>query len=532
MFVKHHSLASLNLGSALSRAYIESDKRLQPFVSHLPVDFDWKNQSQKRVKFPNSRRTTLVEALSKRYQKEGLLGQDKTVSSNLSKLAIPSTLTVTTGHQLNLFTGPAYFIYKISNTIKLAEMLTEGELDNEVVPIFWMASEDHDWQEVNHTFVYNQKIESQTELSGPVGRNDLTDLNSIVDQVISALRWEEDNPKRKIIEQSVENYKNSLSSLTFHIVHELFKGKGLLILDADDALLKAQFAPVMSREIFERKSEVAVKNQSEKLERLGFSSQVHPREINLFHITKNTRSRIEWNGDKFMTTDSKHQWSNDEMKELLKEQAEELSPNVVLRPVYQEYILPNIAYIGGPSELAYWLQLKEVFELYNTPFPNLILRNHALVLDAVSVKRMEKFGLSPVDLFQSEADLIRSFVKDTAEVDLSKEKEELSKTFISIKEKAFAIDPTLGKSMEASNQKMLNDLENIEKRLQKAVKHTEETSINQLKKLHQQVFPDGVLQERRQNYFTLDQLTQGQLLELTLEHFNPLEMDMTIFGIK
>lgn len=532
MQVNNFELPDLGLSSPLISSYIRSASKLKPFVSQLPNAFDWKRKVQERGTMDPQVRSTLVESLIKRYREEGIDPSETQVGISLQKLQKGSTYTVTTGHQLNLFTGPAYFIYKIINTIKLAEKLSAELNDNDVLPVFWMASEDHDWDEVNHTHVYGQKLQSENTFSGPVGRQASAGVEQLLLALKTTLRWDNDHPDLKIIERSVNNHKGTWSSLTFHLVHSLFGHKGLLILDADDHDLKGKFSEVMRKELFEREAEQAVLSTSANLEKNGGSAQVHPRPINLFYMTDQMRERLVVDNGQFQTANQSHYWSKEEIEKVLQNTPEAFSPNVVLRPVYQEYILPNLAYVGGPGELAYWLQLKGVFDLYKIPFPNLILRNHAVLLDAVAVKRMNKFNFSIEDLFTSQDDMIRIYVKELAEVDLSAHIPSLTSIVDDVKGQASNIDPTLVKAVEASGQRMINELNQLEKRLQKAVKQSEETAVNQIRKLHASVFPDQTLQERHQNYFALNQMSQGKLMEACFEVFDPVAMNISVLSVQ
>lgn len=532
MQVNHFELPDLGLCSPLISNYIESAPKLQPFVAQLPSAFDWKRKVQERGLLKPKARATLVDSLLKRYQKEGIDLAETQVQANLQKLKQESTYTVTTGHQLNLFTGPAYFIYKIINTIKLAEKLSAELDENDVLPVFWMASEDHDWDEVNHTHVYGQLIQSENTFSGPVGRQPSQGVEQLLESLKTTLRWDSEHPDLKVIERSVNNHKGTWSSLTFHLVHSLFRHKGLLILDADDPELKGLFRDVLKKELFEREAEPTVISTSSELEKIGGAAQVHPRPINLFYMTDQMRERLVFDQGQFQTADLSHSWSKEEITKIVQNTPEVFSPNVVLRPVYQEFILPNLAYVGGPGELSYWLQLKGVFDQYQVSFPNLILRNHAVLLDAIAVKRMNKFNFSIKDLFTSQDDMIRTFIQKSAEVELSDHIPALTSIINDVRIQASNIDPTLTKAVEASGQRMINELNQLEKRLQKAVKQSEETAVNQIRKLHASVFPDQILQERYQNYFALNQMSHGKLMETCFEVFDPVAMNISVLSVQ
>ena len=368
--------------SSLFLDYISQKESLTPFYNRFPDIAAFGGQLADK-QFDESKRQILVDALQRQYQAID-------TKPDLAILLQPNTFTVTTGHQLNIFSGPLYIIYKLITTIKLARKLKETYPTYNFVPLYWMATEDHDFAEINHFSLFGNSYAWQTEQRGAVGRMNPQELKTLFRQI----------PEKLSLFEEAYLKHSTLADATRFYVNELFGAEGLVCLDADDAALKRVFALVMRDELTQQKSGELVHHQTQKLEMLGYKTVIAPRDINLFYLDNQLRERIERkeNGA-YRVVHTSLTFSEGELLTLLKEHPERFSPNVVLRPLYQETILPNLAYIGGPSEVPYWLQLKPVFEHYQTTFPILMPRNFALYIPSVSAKRVSRLGLTPEETF-------------------------------------------------------------------------------------------------------------------------------------
>jgi bacillithiol synthase len=242
---------------------------------------------------------------------------------------------------------------------------------------------------------------------------------------------------------------------------------------------------------------------TEALSSLGYKPQIFPREINLFYLETGRRERIVRHdrGYTLVISDAPV-WTEQELLSELDRHPERFSPNVVLRPLYQEKILPNLAYVGGPAEVAYWLQLKPAFDHFGLPFPVLLPRNFALIVSGMLAAKLDRFGLQPTDLFggfkAAKDKLLDAAGKE--DVQLTGEMEELRRLFGSILQKAKSVDPSLAGFIGAEQARTEKILENIEKRLNKAEEQKQETGIRQLEGIANRLFPDGQLQERSDNF--------------------------------
>ncbi|MFM7855544.1 MAG: bacillithiol biosynthesis BshC, partial [Flammeovirgaceae bacterium] len=208
---------------------------------------------------------------------------------------------------------------------------------------------------------------------------------------------------------------------------------------------------------------------TKQLQQLGYHTQVNAREVNLFYLDEGIRGRIEKKGDTFSVIDSSISFTAQQINSFIKNEPEKFSPNVVLRPLYQEMILPNLAYVGGPAELVYWLQLKNVFEAFQVPFPILMPRNFAMVVDEATQKKFVKTGLELKDLFEEKNFLFNHWVAKNSQHDLSlgREFEKLKSLYQSVQHQAEQVDATLGKLVAAKHKHAHDDLERIEKKMLK-----------------------------------------------------------------
>jgi bacillithiol biosynthesis cysteine-adding enzyme BshC len=524
MEMKHLEHRNLGLIPELIQDYLDDKPELGTFVNQLPNAFDWEKIAQERS-FPKERRDVLIDALLKRYESNNRLSSFR--KKTIELLRNDDVFTVTTGHQLNLFTGPAFFFYKIISTIKLAQYLEE-EYSLKVIPIYWMASEDHDWDEIKHTTAFRSKINWDRPSEGAVGDMDIAGIDVLFEALCEVLKWDEGH----VMRQQFHDWKSGSSTLAdfhFKMVNDIFASDELLILDGNDRDLKRCFAPIMKRELVDQVSYSAVNSITQKIKDLNYKDQINPREINLFYLGEKSRRRIEINPEgRFVEFEGERSWTKEEILEELKQHPERFSPNVVLRPLYQEHILPNLAYIGGPGELAYWMQLKSMFEAFSTPFPNLILRNNVLVLQTNVQQKMEKLSLELQDLFSDQERLIAEWSDQKGEVSLVDAARELEQVYEGIIQKALSIDPQLDATVRAALQRQKKELEGLEKRFRKAIKQQEEVSIRQIEGLFSMVFPEGVFQERQQSFFALNELAGGELKQKLSSQLPVLEPGLSV----
>lgn len=485
--------------SSRDKAYYREDATLQPFYKY-PVNLAaFKNVIADKAK-ENINREVIVEVLKEQYSRLNTTGK---VGENIEKLADKQTFTVITAHQPSLFTGPLYYIYKIISAINLAKQLNAQYAENQFVPMFVTGGEDHDFEEANHANLFGKKLEWNSGETGSVGKMKTAKIQPVLVELKEILK-DSDNAQHIFKIMNDAHTQNEVyADATIQMVHELFKNEGLVVLNMSHPKLKRQFIPIIKEEILQQPSVGFVEKTVEKLEKVGFSGQATPREINFFYLADQIRERIVFENGSYQVLNTDLTFSEKEIIAEIDNHPERFSPNVVMRPLYEEAVLPNLAYIGGGGELAYWLERKTQFEHFGVNFPMLIRRNSALWIDKSNAKKMDKLGFSVADLFQGEHDLIKRFVNEnaTAELSLEAEKEALEKVFKQVAEKTEPIESTLVKAVWAEHAKQLKSLENLESKIMRAEKQKHDVALNQIANLKDKLYPnnDG-LQERTDNF--------------------------------
>jgi bacillithiol biosynthesis cysteine-adding enzyme BshC len=440
-----------------------------------------------------------------------------------------NSYTITTGHQLNIFTGPLYFLYKIVSTINLTKQLTKEFPENNFVPVYWMATEDHDFDEINYFNFKGKKVVWNRKSSGAVGRLKTNGFDEVFSEFSKHLGSTRNaNYLKSLFEEAYLNHEN-LTDATRYLVNKLFGEFGLVIIDGDDKSLKKQFTPIVKDELLNATSFNKVTATSAKLGE-NYKIQVNPREINLFYLTNNLRERIIFEDNSYKINSTDITFTKDEILKELDNYPEKFSPNVIMRPVYQETILPNLCYIGGGGELAYWFQLKDYFTAIHTPFPILLLRNSALLITEKQVEKAEKLNVSSEELFLKQAVLIDKKVKEISEIniDFSNQKLFLQEQFIALKALAKQTDVSFIGAVNAQEKKQLKGLNNLEKRLLKAQKRKLSDEVSRLTILQNDLFPANSLEERTRNFSEFYLELGEDLIPLLFEALNPLDLTFSV----
>ena len=484
--------------SQLILDYINSPKKLAEFIDDEVSLQNFKKAIEGKS-FSIEKRELLVQQLKHQYKLAGI-----NEPNNVSLLLKENAYTVTTGHQLCLLGGPQYFIHKIVSTIKMSQQLKEAFPENEFVPIFWLASEDHDFDEINGVNVFGKKLQIEESFKGPVGRLDANIFLSVIEELDSILGdSEKDNELRNLFSESYSS--GSLTAATRNWVHELFKEFGLVILDGDDVELKRSFSPVLKDELLSRKSFDSIQDTSKRLTDFGYNAQVTPREINLFYIEDNLRERIVFENNEFSVLNTELTFTEGEILSLLESSPGKFSPNAVMRPVYEEAILPNLAYVGGPGEIAYWLQLKSNFERLKVDFPLLVVRDSFLIPNSKQLYTFIDMGFEIEDVFRGEHELLKEFIKRNSDQEIEFEKEQalLKELNQALLEKIDGIDNSLSGMVNAELSKVSKLFDKVESKLIRAQKLKEEVSVNKIIKFRNSVLPNDVLIERFDSFIPL-----------------------------
>lgn len=501
--------------SSLLSDYISQNDKITSFI-HFPSSAEGLKKCLEKSTFPMDRRLVLQEVLLEEYRDFEISQQ---VSVHLDQISSPDTFFITTGQQIHVLGGPLYVLYKIVSTIQLAAACQRMMPDKHFVPLFWMASEDHDLEEIDHLTIFGKRYQAELKGKGPAGRVSTEGL----------AEWIESLPDIPEVFKIAYSKYGNLSQATQYWLNALFGKHGLVVIDADHSKLKKQFIPVLEKEIFEGISIEAVRKQTEALEEKGYKSQIFPREINVFYISSEGRNRIVYEKGKYSVLNTTHTFDKENLLKELHAHPESFSPNVVLRPVYQEYILPNIAYIGGPAEVAYWLQLKKVFEVLQLHMPVVLPRNFAMVVGKQQLGKLQKLGLRPEEVFLPEEELKQFFLSEKNQVipEWNDVAEELDKLWVTIEEKSLKADANLKDWLAAEKHKVQKQLENIEKRVVKTYEQKLEQEMKQLTTLKEKLLPGGGLQERSESFVSF-LINDPGFIDDIIPLFDPMDFRFNI----
>ena len=444
--------------------------------------YDWKAfavQAQRQQDYSQETRRLVLQALERQ-------NPEPSSSEQASLDAFRNgALTITTGHQLMVCGGTAFFEAKVLGAVALAKAASK-ELGKEVVTVFWMASEDHDFEEIASFRIGEHQFNwKQPDAKGPVGFLPTQDL---ADQLSS---WLEQVPlneaQKKLLQPRLKAYREgkNLAEATRQWVRQWAEGLGLLVLDGQDTALKGQAAPLWTAEMGSQYSTL-IQAQTDALVAQGYRAQVFPREINLFDLRDGDRQRFE-------QPDPGCPYYY-------------VSPNALMRPLYQEWLLPNLAYVGGGGELAYWLQLGSAFENLGRPMPLLYLRNSILIQHHRLSKDLQKLDLSVTELLSSNGEALkRQFLeKDTV---LRAEGEALKAPLMEAIEQ-------WNSALTESYPELKQHAEALKVKMEKLAQRTAETRYRIQKRRHEElmgsidravesIYPKGTFWERRASYADL-----------------------------
>lgn len=525
MVIDRIPFGQIRFFSSLVGDYILERGDLRNLHDHFPTLINFKKQIEEKQKnFSQEARNRLVKALKEQYSETKT---SEKVLENIDLLSQKNTFTITTGHQLSLFTGHLYFIYKIVSVINIAKKLSEEYPDYQFVPVYWMATEDHDFEEINHFHLHNKTLHwnsSQTGMTGNFNTKTLDEVFQLFEKHIG-LGKNADTLKALFKSSYLEN--NDLASATRFLVNALFKQYGVVVIDGNHHLLKESFVPYMKNDLMQNTAYQEVSKSIQEIQQIdkSYPIQVNPREINLFYLTKDGRNRIIASEGGFQVHQTEITFSQSEILDELAQYPERFSPNVIMRPLYQEVILPNLAYIGGGGEIAYWLELKRFFDTEQIPFPILMLRNSALLVSENQFNKIKKLNLSTEDLFLKSNDLKNKNIKRFSEfpIDFSSQKATLRKQFEDLYKIAEQTDITFKNAVKAQETKQLKGLEKLEKRLLKAQKRKYAEQLTRIEFLQNELFPNGSLQERFSN-FSEFYLEQGSdFIPNLITNFDPFD---------
>jgi len=530
------------LFSNLVNDYMESKGEAASFVNYAPTIDGYKKAIEQRAAFPTNRKV-LVEVLQNQYtelEKEindsnALNNKDafKLVNDNVHLLLKENTFTVITAHQPNIFTGPLYFIYKIIHAIQLAAELKKQFPTNNFVPIYYMGSEDADLQEVGAYTLAGEAYQWNTKQKGAIGRMKVDEeLIKLLENL--AGYWSVKSSGKEDLEVLKQAYQKgkTISEATLALVHAYFGKYGLVVIQPDDAKLKSLFVDVMEKELRTGFSQKAIGPTKEKLAST-YHVQSDGRDLNLFYLKENSRARIEKQGSTYTLVDTDIRFTEEEIVKELHANPERFSPNVILRGVYQETILPGIAFIGGGGELAYWMELKNVFNEVKVHYPILQLRNSFMFMNEKQTVHWNNLGFTLADLFKPVLELELDYIKSQTQENLALTNHiaSLNDLYESIQQDVIKIDTSLGDHAKNLSIQAQKKLALLEKKMIRAEKRKQQTSIDRIQAIKGSLFPKNGLQERVENFSEWVGDYGWDWVEAIMQHSTTLNPSFTIITI-
>ncbi|MEO6189227.1 MAG: bacillithiol biosynthesis cysteine-adding enzyme BshC, partial [Saprospiraceae bacterium] len=327
----------------------------------------------KKSQFHN--RNEICDILLNQYQDIG----DDNILHQINLIKQDHTFTIICAHQALLLGGSLYWWYKIIHTIRLSIDLKKTYPEYEFIPIYYAGNEDHDFIEINHLNLFSKEYSWTNHQEGACGRMNPSEIAKVIDEIALVFQnnkfaTTELNLFKELLVQS-----NQYDDFFRKFVHHLFGKYGLVYFNPDDKQAKLLLSPYIASELVDHSIVKTSKESLRVLQEMSFQSQAHIRDINLFYLIDNYRVGIYYEDSKYHTKDFKYNWDQINILQELKEFPERFSPNVVFRPIYQESLFPNLIFVGGGAEVAYWLQLKSAFQNWNIPYPILWRRFSAII---------------------------------------------------------------------------------------------------------------------------------------------------------
>ena len=514
---------------------MNNDKKLKSFISDFPSYDNIINHSEKKkLEFSKEKRKILVAEIKQQYKGIKI---SKTLNNIINSLLDEKTFSVTSGHQLSLFSGPIYFIYKIISTIKIVSELNNRSKKQKFVPIFWLASEDHDFDEISQVNISGKSLKWEKEtLNQPVGKINSDEIENVIKKYKNEII--DSKYSNKLIKLIDDHYTSftSLSKATRSFINSLFSEYGIIVIDADSKNFKETFVNNMKNEVLSGLCKMTVSKQIQDIKKSfkDYKPQVNPSDINFFKIGDSGRVRIRKQGSGFKIDKDSKNITKDHLINEITDYPEKFSPNVIMRPLYQEMILPNVCFIGGSSEIKYWIQLKSYFDKSKVVFPILTIRNSAFFVNSKISKNIEKSELKMQNFFVSKEKLLKDKVSQLSKTNLNFDdlRKTLSNQFEYFKKISRETDKSFIGAISAQEKKQLNGIDNLEKKFYKSQKIKHQQELERIEQIYNFLYPDNIPQERVINFGNIYAELGDNLFKILLKNFKPFENKILVLELE
>jgi len=470
------------------------------------------------------RRESLVELLLKQNSR---FGGSERQREEIEKLRSPRCMAIVTGQQTGLFTGPMYTIYKALSAVVIARKQKELFPEYDFVPVFWIESEDHDFEEASATALFAgaglETVQAEgghrqpDQMAGPTPLG--SGITETVRKFLDLLPDSDFKPEIAELLHSAYEPESTFEIAFATTMNRLFRNHPLILLSTQDGEFKKLAAPVLCKEVESAPaSSYDVVAQSSALESMGYPAQTKPRAVNLFYLNQlGQRLKIEQpSPDNFMILPDHQRYTRHQLLELCQDHPERFSPNVILRPIVQDAVLPTFAYVGGPGEVSYLSQFRKVYERFGLVMPFVMPRGSFTLVEPKITRTMDKvlkvtgrpsFSRRQVyeAVFQDLQELRKSMVSGAENQDIDtlfeQVQSEINRSLSTLEPALVKMDPTLQQSLAGSSGQIAKIIGNIREKTYRAGRRKHDELLQQLDKAELNIFPEGVPQERLVNIF-------------------------------
>jgi bacillithiol synthase len=508
---------SLPATNRFASSYLQQSAEVMSFFHYRFNEMDEDRERLAELKNRSFPRESLADYIERFMER---LPCTDAVKASITKLKQQDTAVVIGGQQAGILTGPLYSIHKVISIIKLAQE-KEKQLGIPVVPVFWIAGEDHDFQEVNHVFVpMAGKMDKWTYPQKLVQKKMVSDV--VLDSSI-CLAWVENlienfgetEHTNELLEFARSQINKSTTFVDFfaNIIMELFKDHGLLLVDSGDPRFRLLQKEFFNEQIVNHEAiTFSLREQQKEIENNGFPITIEGSEqaANLFYYDQKLNERIllefDPKTDQFVGKSGRVAFTKQELLEIATANPEKLSNNVVTRPLMQEWLFPTLAFIAGPGEIAYWAELKLVFEHFQIKMPPIVPRLNITFLDRSVETDLTELGLNLAHVLQrgcsQEKQQFIDGIKDKeVEALFHQVKEQLLGQYRMIEEKTNGLDTGLVPLVKKNEKIVMKEINFMESKLQESVRQKHDVVLNKFARIDLALRPDGSPQERVWNVF-------------------------------
>lgn len=491
------SLHETELFSKIILDYVNHDLQIKQFSGLFPSINSVKSSL---LDVNHDCREDLVQVLEEQYEKTKFnISSIEPVKVNIQQLRDSKSYTVTTGHQIHMFATPLFLIYKIVSTIAYANYLNKHIPEYHCVPCFWMATEDHDFNEISSFTLFDKKYSIDGEKNDAVGNLSSAIFFSILRELKGVLKTTKFG--KDLYDIYDFSYKENINyaNATRSLLTSFFGKHGLVIIDGNHSCLKKMFIDDFQLEIKNNQTFHSV-SATNKLMKTQYTSEINPLSSNIFYLFNSQRSKIQFDGVNYFSHQYGKKWSQLELFKEIESSPELFSPNVFLRTLYQQRIMPNVMYVGGPSEISYWLQLRNLFKSFKINYPILTLRSFFLLLTKLEADFYSKFSSNNNILFKSYDQKVQIILRNLTDLNSDFFKNDKKSFLRSVQNKLKSIDSEGTGSFLVFETRLHKITRQLESKILNSQKNQHQDVMKQIALIQEKLFPGKSIQEKAHSF--------------------------------